>query len=181
MIRAARGRSRAATGRLYVPKTITPCHPTRPVEPPVRGLVVWWCYGLGGSGRLRAMCLGPRACLRTSHPNSKFHESIIGFDLTYVRGPMEGGPPGSGGLSSVPRGGPRPYAEARDRWLVKPTRTTRKDWIEPVRLCRAVCTARRQDGVSAPETRAGRMATSVRMTLGQGSWASDAESYQRSL
>src|ERR1019366_10440206 len=30
--------------------------------------------------------------------------------------------------------------------------------------------ARRQDGVSAPETRAGRMATSVRMTLGQESW-----------
>jgi hypothetical protein len=30
--------------------------------------------------------------------------------------------------------------------------------------------ARRQDGVSAPETRAGRIATSVRMTLGQESW-----------
>ena len=41
--------------------------------------------------------------------------------------------------------------------------------------------ARRQDGVSAPETRAGRMATSARMTLGQGSIASDAESYQRGL
>ena len=40
--------------------------------------------------------------------------------------------------------------------------------------------ARRQDGVSAPETRAGRMATSARMTLGQESMASDAESYQRS-
>jgi hypothetical protein len=70
--------------------------------------------------------------------------------------------------------------EARDRWLVKPIRTTRKDWTEPVRLCRAVCMARRQDGVSAPETRAGRMATSVRMTLGQESMASDAESYHRS-
>jgi hypothetical protein len=30
--------------------------------------------------------------------------------------------------------------------------------------------ARRQDGVSAPEPRAGRMATSARMTLGQESW-----------
>ena len=38
-----------------------------------------------------------------------------------------------------------------------------------------------QDGVSAPETRAGRMATSARMTLGQESMASDAESYHRSL
>src|SRR4029450_5145412 len=80
----------------------------------------------------------------------------------------------------TPRG-PRTYVEARDRWLVKPIRTTRKDWTEAVRLLRGGCMARRQDGVSAPETRAGRMATSARMTLGQESMASDAESYQRGL
>ena len=33
----------------------------------------------------------------------------------------------------IPRG-PRTYLEARDRWLVKPIRTTRKNWTEPVRL-----------------------------------------------
>lgn len=93
-------------------------------------------------------------------------------------GPRKGGHPGVGACPVYP-GGPAPI-EARDRWLVKPIRTTRKDWTEPVRLCRAVCMARRQDGVSAPETRAGRMVTSVRMALGQGSWASEAESYHRS-
>ena len=36
-------------------------------------------------------------------------------------------------LVQTPRG-PRTYIEARDRWLVKPIRTTRKDWTEPVRL-----------------------------------------------
>ena len=39
--------------------------------------------------------------------------------------------------------------------------------------------ARRQDGVSAPDTCAGRMATFARMTLGPESLACDAESYQR--
>jgi len=78
-------------------------------------------------------------------------------------------------------GGPRTYVEARDRWLVKPIRTTRKDWSEPVRLSRAECLARREVRVSAPEKRAGRVATIARMTLGQESIASDAESYQRGL
>src|SRR4029077_13642896 len=78
-------------------------------------------------------------------------------------------------------GGSRTYVEARDRWLVKPIRTTRKDWSEPVRLSRAECLARREVRVSAPEKRAGRVATIARMTLGQESIASDAESYQRGL
>ena len=71
--------------------------------------------------------------------------------------------------------------EARYRWLGKPIRTTRKDWSEPVRLSRAECLARREVRVSAPEKRAGRVATIARMTLGQESIASDAESYQRGL
>jgi hypothetical protein len=76
--------------------------------------------------------------------------------------------------------GPAPTWRRLATWLVKPIRTTRRDWTEPVRLWRAVCMARRQDGVSAPEARAGRMATSVRMTRGQELTASEAESYHRS-
>ena len=48
-------------------------------------------------------------------------------------GCLEGAHPGVGGLSSVPRGS-RTYVEARDRWLVNPIRTTRRDCIEAVRL-----------------------------------------------
>ena len=60
----------------------------------------------------------------------------MGFDLTYVLGPMEGAGRVPPPLSSVSRGS-RTYGEARGRWLIKPTRTTRQDWPEPVRLCSA--------------------------------------------
>jgi hypothetical protein len=109
-----------------------------------------------------------------------FHQSYAIVFTSYMRA---GAPRKTGRVPptpvQIPRGGSRTCLEARDRWLVKPIRTTRKDWSEPVRLWRAECVARRQDGVSAPDACAGRMATSARMTQGQESMASNAESYQR--
>jgi hypothetical protein len=59
--------------------------------------------------------------------------SFTKFDLGNF-GCLEGGPPGGGGLSSVPRGS-RTYLRGGSRPLAgNPSRTTRKDWTEPVRL-----------------------------------------------
>ena len=82
------------------------------------------------------------------------------------------------GVGQIPRW-PRTYCEARDRWLVKPIRTTRKiqtGWIDS--HAQSVWPGVRSE---CPHRRSctGRMATSARMTLGQESIASDAESYQR--
>ena len=65
---------------------------------------------------------------------TEFHESYTMVFQSYM---CAGAPERPAGyphpLSRYP-GGPRTYVEARDRWLVKPIRTTRKDWTEPVRL-----------------------------------------------
>ena len=118
------------------------------------------------------------AAPRTSEPHQSY--AMVFASCMCAGAPSKDRPGYPHPLSRHP-GGPAPIVEARDRWLVKPIRTTRKDPDELVRLSRAECLARRQDRVSAPETRAGRMATSARMTLGQESIASDAESYQRGL
>ena len=56
------------------------------------------------------------------------------FYVLHVRwGPKKDRPGYPHPLSRYPRRS-RTYVEARDRWLVKPIRTTRKDWTEPVRL-----------------------------------------------
>jgi hypothetical protein len=80
-----------------------------------------------------AVYFGPSACLRNAHPSLKVSRKLHWVFLTYISGPMEEGRPGT------PTRGPdtpgsRTYVEARDRWLVNPIRTTRKDWSEPVRL-----------------------------------------------
>jgi hypothetical protein len=87
---------------------------------------------MGWAAVLRAVRFGLSTRPRDQHPNLKVSRKYHGFELTYVLGPMEEAP---GTPTPVPvyPGRPAPR-EARDRWLVKLIRTTRKDWTEPVRL-----------------------------------------------
>lgn len=61
----------------------------------------------------------------------KYHATFWVLDISGA--PKQGVSAGWHRQATVPRGS-RTYMEARDRWLVKPIRTTRKDWTEPVRL-----------------------------------------------
>jgi hypothetical protein len=59
---------------------------------------------------------------------------VLGIPGPSMQGRRLGTPWPMGGGGSICPPGFRTYVEARDRWLVKPIRTTRKDWTEPVRL-----------------------------------------------
>ena len=55
------------------------------------------------------------------------------FSCSVKEGPLQKEGSGCPTPVQTPRGS-RSYVEARDHWLVKPIRTTRKDWTEPVFL-----------------------------------------------
>jgi hypothetical protein len=70
-----------------------------------------------------------RAHVELHIPVSRFHESIIGFDLTYVLEPMEGAPPGWHPESMYPGGmailsAPR-WRLATDGWSNPPEQRAR--------------------------------------------------------
>ena len=99
------------------------------------------------------------------------------------RGPKQKGRHRGRVASNAPRGWPicptRTYVEARDL-AGQPNRTTRRNWLNQfVSVAQCVWLGDRTElphRSRAPEG----WQTSARMALGQGSWASEAESYHRS-
>ena len=107
-----------------------------------------------------------------------FHQS---YAMVFAFCMCAGAPSKTGRGAPTPcpdSGGPAPTRGSRPlAGQTHPNNAQDPDGLD--RLSRAECLARREVRVSAPETRAGRMATSARITLGQESIANDAESYQR--